>query len=145
MMSINIVLFLAGIAGMTGGVGMIAGATTTSLPLIDSNSSNSLVSLSYNNTTGNVSMDSASVLLNKFGFMQNGSSGFIAQTPLFGLYNTFSLVYVMVMLVINIFFAPIATLLAIPNCPVAIIYMVGVMWVVMYALALLMFIKGWDF
>ena len=72
----------------------------------------------------------------------NGS--LIPSNPIFGLYNTFGIVYDFVIIVLNIFFAPVTTMFMI-GAPAFITLMVVVIWMLMYLIAIGSFIRGWDF
>lgn len=80
---------------------------------------------------------------NNLGVLQSNNT-FLPNVPIFGLFNTFGLVYGTIYLLFAVFFAPVATMLAI-GAPAFLVIMLGVVWMVMYIIAIMSFVRGWDF
>jgi hypothetical protein len=98
-----------------------------------------MFNMTYNNTTDTFTMpnnDSAQIM--------EANNSLIPTVPMFGWFNSFALVYDTVLLVVSIFFAPVTTLITV-GAPAIMIAMVGALWVTLYIIALLTFIRGWDF
>lgn len=123
MMSITIVLMFSGY---------------NNLPL-----TSGLTGMNYDNSTnetlGTLTIENDNTL----GVLQNNNT-LIASTPLFGFFNYLGLVYDTILILVSVFFAPVTTLLNV-GAPNVIVAMVGVTWVTLYILAIMMFVRGWDF
>ena len=123
MMSITIVLMFSGY---------------NNLPL-----TSGLIGMNYNNST-NETLGTLTIQNNNtLGVLQNNNT-LVASTPLFGFFNYLGLVYDTILILVSVFFAPVTTLLNI-GAPNVIVAMVGVTWVMLYILAIMMFVRGWDF
>lgn len=100
----------------------------------------SLYTQNYNATNDTYSYDSNSGGMG----MLNNTQG-ISSNPLTGWFNALAMVYDTVLIILGLFFAPIMIFMAVPNIPGFIILLVGSVYVVMYAMAIMAFIRGVDF
>jgi hypothetical protein len=74
----------------------------------------------------------------------SGATNTTATTPLFGFFNPVSIVMDIIGTLLGIFFAPVTTLINV-GAPSILVALVGGVWVIMYILAITMFVRGWDF
>jgi hypothetical protein len=125
MFSITIMLNIAGMSGATEGNSYF----------------NNILNYTYSNDTG---VGNISNSITGFGLLTTNSSEATASIPFYGIFNTYGLVAQSVTMLVNIFYAPVAVLNA-SGAPSFITLMIAGIWTMLYILAIMSFVRGWEF